>query len=276
MLIDDFKIKYKTIPFATMSRNYLKGSSKNNIETLSHMHREIEILLVLDGGANVNLNGEKYEICKGDIVIVPPFVLHNYTIFADKDFCHDCLCFDLSLIYDENFKIDMEKGRLSVPYIFKNEKCFNFAKSAYEFNHLQNNGWEMQVIGNIQLFFGTLLQENFIKKSEKNSNKNFCRQVLEIISIDYSDGITSSDVAEELHMNNSYFCRLFKKHFGCTFQNYLCLYRLEKAKLYLKNSELSVSQIAFNTGFNSFSYFSKVFKENYGITPKEYKIEFGN
>lgn len=274
MLIDDFKIKYKTIPFATTCRNYLKGSSKNNIETLSHMHREIEILLVLRGEARVNLNGETYEIGKGDIVIVPPFLLHNYIIFADRDFCHNCMCFDLSLLYDESFKTDIEKGGLMPPCVFKNEKCFHFAKTAYEINEKQRNGWEMQVIGNIFLFFGTLLQENLMSKGENDSDNNFCRQVLEIISVNYSANITSSDVAEELHMNNSYLCRLFKKHFGCTFQNYLCMYRLEKAKLYLKNSELTVSQIAFNTGFNSFSYFSKVFKEYYGLTPKEYKSKF--
>ena len=87
----------------------------------------------------------------------------------------------------------------------------------------------------------------------------------------YSSGITSRDAAEALYMDYSHFCRLFKKNFGSCFTDYVLAYRLEKAKVYLKTSSLSVIEVAFRVGFNNCSYFCKAFKEHYGITPLAYR-----
>lgn len=274
MLIDDFKIQYKTIPFATTFRYQKKNTLKNDLETLSHMHREMEILLVLEGEAGLCAGGNSYKIKKGDIVLIPPYILHNYTIFTDYDFKHNCLCFDLDLLYDKKLKKDLEKGRLKMPFVINNKKCFESGVEAYNINEKKQSGWEFQIIGNLSLFFGVLMQEGLITKVDNLSQKNICREIMELISVNYACNITSTDIAQELHMNNSYFCRLFKKHFGCPFQNYLSVYRIEKAKLYLKNTDLSVSEISFNTGFNSLSYFGKIFKEYTGFTPLEYRTNY--
>lgn len=274
MFVDDFKFQYETIPFATTFRDHKKCILTRDIETLSHMHREIEILLVLDGTAGLTVNGNKYKINKGDIVVIPPYFLHNYTILANCDFKHKCLCFDVKLIYDKELCNGLEKGKTIIPFIFRNEKCSSYVMEAFNLNAVKNKGWELQVIGNLSLFFGVLQEENLIAKTTEFLQKNIYRDIMDMIIVNYPSSITSSDIAKKLHINNSYFCRLFKKHFGCPFQNYLCAYRIEKAKLYLKNTDLSVSEIAFNTGFNSISYFGKIFKEMVGLTPVEYRKNF--
>ena len=96
---------------------------------------------------------------------------------------------------------------------------------------------------------------------------------MEYIFKNYSLDISSSKLAEELHINNSYFCRYFKKIFGCTFQNYLSNYRVEKAKTLLSNTDFTISEISQRVGFESFAYFSKNFKSITGTTPKQYRKE---
>ena len=72
-------------------------------------------------------------------------------------------------------------------------------------------------------------------------------------------------------MNNSYFCRLFKKHFHCNFSDFINNYRIEKAKLFLEDTSLPISDIAIKCGFNSFSYFCKIFKLSVGLSPSAYR-----
>ena len=84
---------------------------------------------------------------------------------------------------------------------------------------------------------------------------NFGKDVMKYIITHYTSGISSRDAAKELHMEHSFFCRSFKKTFGCCFTDYILAYRLEKAKVLLRSSELSVTEIAFKIGFNDCSYF---------------------
>lgn len=97
---------------------------------------------------------------------------------------------------------------------------------------------------------------------------------MEYINQNYNQFITSKDVASELFMNNSYFCRLFKKNFGNCFQNYLNIYRIEKSTILLRDTNDSVSEIAENVGFNSMSYYGKLFREIYGCSPSQYRKKF--
>ena len=94
---------------------------------------------------------------------------------------------------------------------------------------------------------------------------------MDYINKNYENNITSTDITTKLFINNSYFCRLFKKNFGSCFQNYLNMYRLEKSTVILKTTDLSVSEISQTVGFNSISYYSKLFKEIYGCSPSVYR-----
>jgi len=72
-------------------------------------------------------------------------------------------------------------------------------------------------------------------------------------------------------LNPAYFSTLFKKETGINFSNYLLNLRIENAKLLLKNSNLSLINIAVEIGFDNQSYFSNVFKKVTGMTPKQYR-----
>jgi len=271
MLIENFEFQDNEIPFITFSRDTKKNTLNKNIPTLSHMHREMEILLVLEGEAVFAANGIEYIIKKGDIVTVSPYVIHNYTILADRDFKHNCLCFDLDLLYLKELKTDLEKGLLVTPFVFRDAKCFSLAEEAFHLNEDRKEGWKLRIIGNLSVFFGLMQENSLLIKSTNYLKKNICRDIMEFISKNYMCDITSHHIATELHINHSYFCRLFKRCFGCPFQKYLCIYRIEKAKSALKNSALSVSQIAADVGFNSLSYFGKIFKETTNYTPLQYR-----
>ena len=78
-------------------------------------------------------------------------------------------------------------------------------------------------------------------------------------------------VAKELGVNADYFSHLFKKETGITFTNYLTEMRIEHAKRLLENTDSSVIDISYDTGFNTPSHFHKTFKKLTGFSPNEYR-----
>ncbi len=273
MLIENFSSRYINIPFATFSRNHKKGAVLLDSGALLHMHKEMEIIHVLDGEALFYIDAAEFKITKGDIVVVCPFMLHRSKILSECDFHHHCICFDLDLLYDPKLKKDLLDGKTSVVEIIKNDAALSkFIENAFYSHKHKNDGWELEVVGNISLFMGKLKQSGYIKTQNTSSQKNIYQKIVKYIAEHYQNDITSFDAAKTLHINNSYFCRLFKKNFDCTFQNYLCMYRIQISKSLLRDTELSISEIASKTGFNSISYYSKKFKELNFSTPAQYRL----
>lgn len=79
------------------------------------------------------------------------------------------------------------------------------------------------------------------------------------------------DIADYLGISCSYFCLLFKNHFGETFVEYLTKQRIEKAKCLLSGSEKSVTEIGSVVGYQERRYFTKVFQKYTGMTPSEFR-----
>ncbi|MGE7635609.1 AraC family transcriptional regulator [Bacillus paramycoides] len=87
----------------------------------------------------------------------------------------------------------------------------------------------------------------------------------------YFENITLEQVANEIHLNASYFSHVFKKTTGFSFIEYLSLLRIEKAKIMLADLKYTIYHIANLVGYNDARYFSKVFKSRMGITPTAYR-----
>ena len=65
---------------------------------------------------------------------------------------------------------------------------------------------------------------------------------------------------------------MFKKETGQTFINYLNNYKIEKSKNLLENTNMTLLDISLEVGFDNLSYFHKLFKRKYNLTPKEFRL----
>lgn len=109
--------------------------------------------------------------------------------------------------------------------------------------------------------------------TDKTYNENFERIELAVhdINKNYNSALTLSDYADMCNMSKYHFLRIFKKAVGVTPLEYRNNIRLEHAADMLRDENMSVEQIGMHLGFSSASYFSTVFKEKYGIPPKQYQ-----
>ena len=101
------------------------------------------------------------------------------------------------------------------------------------------------------------------------------QKVMEYVSANYMKRITLNDISEHVSFSVSYLSRMFKEEKGINLTSYINEVRVRNAKMLLLESDAALSQVAYLTGFDDQSYFSKVFKKHTGMTPGKYREKRG-
>jgi len=86
-------------------------------------------------------------------------------------------------------------------------------------------------------------------------------------------GLSRDAIADEVHLTPEYLSYLFKKEFGTTLTDYIMMVRMDHAKEALRNTNLSIDDVAQDSGFANTTYFFKKFKDYVGMTPRKYRNE---
>ncbi|MCC8104217.1 MAG: helix-turn-helix transcriptional regulator [Clostridiales bacterium] len=122
-----------------------------------------------------------------------------------------------------------------------------------------------------------LISENVKSVRRKNGisdrRLSILKDMLSYIQENYNCKITLDDIAAAGNVSSSTCLVIFKKYLQNTPANYLIRYRLKKAMELLQKSDLSITEIAYETGFRGASYFAETFKKNCGCSPSEYRAK---
>ncbi|GIO42896.1 response regulator transcription factor [Paenibacillus apis] len=102
-------------------------------------------------------------------------------------------------------------------------------------------------------------------------DKDTISEIVHYIEQNYQSNIALQDIAAQFYVSREYVSRKFKQTFGINFSDYLAKYRIDKAKLLMSNPHLKLQDVAELVGFRDVKYFSKVFKKQEGLSPREYK-----
>lgn len=109
-------------------------------------------------------------------------------------------------------------------------------------------------------------------RDEKDSHLSpLVRNAVELVRKYYDQGITLEETADRLYVTEEYLSRQFKKETGTGFSETVRHYRLERIKYLLLNTRLKLNQIAELTGYTDPKYMSRVFKEETGMPPNEFR-----
>ncbi|MBQ2325096.1 MAG: helix-turn-helix transcriptional regulator [Clostridia bacterium] len=95
-------------------------------------------------------------------------------------------------------------------------------------------------------------------------------KIIAYINANYMRKITLDELCEEVNISKQYCMRIFKKHMHTTINDYILTTRMKHAAYCLRHTYMNVNEAASYLGFSSVSYFSRVFKDYYGVAPSEY------
>lgn len=245
-----------------------------------HSHESHELYFLISGARRYFIRDSIYDISSNDIIVIPKNELHRTVTYQSSGFDRyvvyftdteadsiraavgsdvfdkflNCGCTHLSPSHAESFKqilADMERESL------QNDSCTPLMLSS-KLNEL--------VIHAIRYSLPK------VKIADKNTER--IQTVARFVTENYDSPITLHDAAQMAYLEDSYFCKQFKKHTGIGFSEYLTNVRMNAAARLLDNSGLSVTEIAEQCGFSGSNYFRDVFKRFYGISPLQYRKRF--
>ncbi len=245
-----------------------------------HWHREGEILRVLSGRLHIFLNNEAYELCAGDMIFIPPGTLHR----GDPEACvYDCAVFDLRIASGYNMS---RASELIQPLIaadcLVNPMCPSIREiGARILNLAADNEPYIELAASsavaemVYLLYSTGAVSREASEDKRVSHRRALMTLLmDKIERDFASKITLTDLAEIANMNEKYLCRFFKEYTGQTPIDYINRLRIERSCFDMTVNKMSVTDAAYECGFNELSYFSKMFKKYKGVTPGQYKQQF--
>ena len=241
-----------------------------DFKTNLHSHSNIELLLITRGSGFIITPKEKFNINEKDLIIINNNIEHLEITLDDCEFY--AIGVNKFNAYIEN---SLDNGMINLS-LNKNEYEKIFALYKMIFDDAVNNIND-KVISNSFDSIITLLERNLDVKFNSVSKSNYSpliSSVVDIIENFHYANLNLDDLAQRFSISKSTLIHRFKKETGQSIINFKLSCQLEEAKNLLKITDLSITAIAIETGFNNTSYFTKIFKDNVGITPKKYRMDF--
>jgi len=287
------QLMHEQLNLSTGSPVKIKWCDYDHFKYPLHFHSEYEIVYILKstGKRFVGNNIEPY--ADGDLVLLGSFVPHMYKsdpVYHQKDehlrvhaivlqFSKDLFPYAMEH-YPEFYKIRdvLEKAQSGIYFrnCKKNELIRRRLKRALV---LKNIDLLIECIKILSLMSETeekdLLNEDYRYQIPDNQYQD--PRIIKILSWvhnQYSEPLSLQVIAEKAGMNKAAFCRFFKTKTGKTCFEYITELRINFACKLLKEGNLPVTQICYETGFNNISNFNRQFKKITQFTPTNYLQEF--
>lgn len=252
-----------------------------------HWQEELEIIYVTRGIIHVEINDRAHSVHAGQIAIVNSFELHS--IYGDGATCrYEAFIFPLKSLHTDfygvcqkEFLYPLSLGDMLFPTLIDENQiyyraCAELLDRMSQLARKRPRGFELGIHGCIFSFLCELAgHDAFVLSTvtQKSDIRKRLQEILQYINSNCSQPIGMQQVASRFGYSSKYFCHLFKQNYGRTFVSYLNKIRIQKAAELLVNTDMRVSEIAEQCGYDNLSYFIRRFKQQMRQTPINYRVQ---
>lgn len=268
-MVDNFKI------------TKIKRESYFNMKS-SHLHSIYEIYYLVSGTRKIFIDDSIYILNRGDLVFIPMNTIHKTAYINDKS--HE----RIAVLFDDKTVPDIKNAEMKISFkkLFKSEPVIHISGTHREyieglFNVMLNEYNQQDRFSDInirncmQQLIIFLIRYKQYKNNEYapniNMNDSLMQEAARYIRVNYRKNISLEDVAEHVNISPTYFSKKFKASTGFGYREYLINVRLQQACDLLLETNMSITEIALECGFNDSNYFGDVFRRAKGLSPLKYR-----
>ena len=279
--------KFETYDFESTSNFYLSYGHKGR-GYQSHWHSYGEIMMVKAGDTNIYRVGKNtYDLKPGDFIIVWPMEMHS-VVDANVE---DALIIKFSNTFVNTF-FDLQK----IMHLFRHlhmikaenhkELSGKLHETVQEMTDIFLSGDPEREVKCCMLFMKFMLTlldyRSELVSDIEGEQISYTDDVMQrmIMVTDYikhnltADDLSQNTMAKMAGISRDYFSRIFKNVTGKNYSKWLNMIRLEKAAELLSQNDISLTEVAMFSGFQSISSFNRVFREEMGMSPRNYRSLF--
>ncbi len=277
---------------------YRTHSSGRGTLVKHHWHEEVEILYFSGGKFRLEINMESFPAHLECFYFINPGELHGIITETADSHWEDAVVFSPGILsfdsYDEaqiHLVKPIQNGKLLFPRCITPEHpAFAPLKKAFldvmhSFGQMAEDSAsdstlvtddltsQLYIKSSLLYILATLSAHRLFTPAEKNFDKRVesVKTALTYIRNHYRDRIYIADLAGQVNLNEQYFCRLFKKAVGCSPIAYINEYRIKQARRLLEETNLPVTEICLECGYNNLGNFLREFRRHTETTPLQYR-----
>ena len=268
----------KDDPFST----YHIENAGRSFQIPVHWHDEFEIIYVRSGFLTVSISGESYIGKTGEAFVVSPGNLH---LMGSQSGTVDYYTFLFPLKYisfrtddmlDEKLLEPLNSGHLMICPRVKDtakELCEQLIKIYEAKNDESESKITTQVRTKIILlqFILEMWKKGFVIENDTSGRNTVEKEMVSYIQQNFTGKISLREFGEQFHLSEKYISRYFKEHFHITLSQYVTYLRLEHAKQLLQDTDIPVTDVAMQSGYQNVSYFIRSFQKAYAVSPLKYR-----
>lgn len=244
--------------------------------SVMHHHPSLELYFLVKGEREYFIEDAFFKLTEGDMVLIPQNLLHRTAgkgasrflvyfseLLLQKFFKADALS---TLLTDRPLVFRPDEGERDRIAMIFNALLVEYARAERE----QQPVNEPLVAGYLYQLLFTMAYGNNTYVPHEYSDARIT-QVVKYINENYSHITDIEEIAEHFFISKFHLCRIFNKNLGIPLITYLNTIKIREACALIKEGKLNLTEIAMRCGFNSSSYFCKVFKSEKGLSPTEYR-----
>lgn len=256
-------------PFYEKRDRRLHAVMIENMKFPEHLHEDMEFLLVEEGEIEVTVMQKRRVLSKGDCAIIFPEQIHSY---QTQQQCRVCM-----LIFGEAFlggyRRLVQKFYPVLPFVPAKQLPEDVQMAFARLLELNGQGAETETLASawVHVLLALLVPLLALEERSKSENTDITGRMIQYIMEHYKEQITLESLAHALHVNKYYLSHLFADRLQMGFRRYLNQIRLEHAMYAISTTEEPITRIWEESGFNSQRSFNRIFLEETGMTPLEYR-----
>ena len=262
--------EYNTHSTLLTTYHYSAASNEGPIG-VSHFHKNYEILIPTAGITEVTVDGKAYRIRPGEAIMIHPFQIHRLQLSENARLW--CSVFSAQVVGGLNAILSGNKPRDPVFHPSGHATDFFLQEMRAHFSDWR--AWQtltkpQQLAAKAALYAvgcEYVAQVELLPDGKDGKAENLAADVASYISQNYKNDISLQDAARELGYSYQYLSKKFHDLFGINFKSLLNQYRMERALRMLQETALPITQVAFESGFQSLRNFNHVCMETLGKSP---------
>ena len=241
----------------------------DDLDVPAHIHDNIELIYIIRGTAKAFYDGQEYILSEGDAFIAFPQRVHYF--YESHDI--EAVISIIPIEFLPEFRNLFTEKNILTPHL---TDVPSLAGTLLENAATKSSAYHKAFQRGAILSAFSLLFDKAEFTDKKNTDSSTLQKILDYCENHYKENISLESISKELFISKSYVSHIFSEKIGMGFRDYINSLRISLSLNYLKDGNLSITEISAVCGFESIRSFNRAFRKIHSATPSEYRKNVHN
>ncbi|MGN0297991.1 MAG: AraC family transcriptional regulator [Lachnospiraceae bacterium] len=253
---------------------------------VKHFHPQYEIFYIVEGKRVFFFNNREYLAQSGDLILINSNLIHMTKSLSNSNEGHNRIILYVTkekmCAFDEKFPslhlVQFFDNYYGVYHLNAEQQALFLNMTNYVRHAFTNKGHDFKTGIELEVLSYLFKMKQYVQKHYKEMlpvRETFkypiVYDIADYLSAHYEENISLDQLCDQFYLSKSYICRIFKEATGYTISEFINIHRIRKAQRYLEETDLTIAEIAHKLGYESTTYFERLFKNYNTLSPLKYR-----